>query len=270
MKHKPRNRANAPSAKKFTGNQNKSSFQGPDDEIATLWGLHAVSAALKNPARQIKEAVFSRNAALRMELDPDALPDFARLAEPRDIDQLLPDNAVHQGAFLRAEFLPDTELDDIIATPGPIVILDQVTDPQNVGAMLRSASAFGVTAMVMQTRKAPPLAGALAKAAVGAVETVKEVRVVNISRAIDSLRDAGWHVVGLAGEGETLISEALSMDAPIALVMGAEGSGLRPSVAKACSQLARIPIASDMESLNVSNAAAIAFYEAARSPSSDR
>lgn len=264
MKHKPRNRPDAPKAKNFTPKPKNRSFQSADDDTALLWGLHAVEAALKNPARKIQQAVFSRNAAQRLGLDPDALPDHARLAEPRDIDQMLPEGAVHQGAMLKADFLEPAALDDVIAKGGPVVILDQVTDPMNVGAILRSAAAFGFQAMVLQTRKAPPLAGALAKAAVGAVETVAEARVVNISRAIETLADAGWSVVGLAGEAEFELSQAFNSDQPLAVVMGAEGSGLRPSVAKACTALARIPISSAMESLNVSNAAAITFYEASR------
>ena len=264
MKNKARNQSDAPRAKKFTSKAKNRSFQSHEDDEALIWGLHAVSAVLKNPARKVKSAVFSRNAAQRLDMNPDALPGFARLAEPKDIDQMLPEGAVHQGAMLKADFLEPISIEEAAEGSGPIVILDQVTDPMNVGAILRSAAAFGVTAAVMQTRKAPPLAGVLAKAAVGAVDTVYEVRVVNISRAVESLIDAGWRVVGLAGDADAELEAAVQTDEPLAIVMGAEGSGLRPGVAKSCSMLARIPISSEMESLNVSNAAAIAFYAAAR------
>ena len=144
------------------------------------------------------------------------------------------------------------------------MILDQVTDPQNVGAIFRSAAAFGIGGVVMQTRNAPALGGALAKAATGAIEIVDEIRAVNLSRAIDALTDAGWKVIGLDGSAEQTLDEAFAGNEPLAIVMGAEGEGLRQGVAKACSGLARIPIGVQMESLNVSNAAAIAFYEASK------
>ncbi|MBB33823.1 MAG: 23S rRNA (guanosine(2251)-2'-O)-methyltransferase RlmB [Hirschia sp.] len=264
MKNKPRNRGNAPNSKKFTDNPKNRSFQRIEEGFATLWGLHAVSAALNNPDRTIKKAVLSRNAAIRIGLDPDNLQTNIQLAEPKEIDAALPDGAVHQGAMLTADFLEPLELESAIEDGGPIVILDQVTDPMNVGAILRSAAAFGVRTVVMQTRKSPPFSGVLAKAAVGAVETVREIRVVNIARTIDALCQAHWNVIGLSGDSEDDIATAFNTNAPIAIVLGAEGSGLRPAVAKACTQLARIPISGAMESLNVSNAAAIALYEIGR------
>ncbi|MEZ5938560.1 MAG: RNA methyltransferase [Hyphomonadaceae bacterium] len=235
-----------------------------NDEV-WLWGLHAVAAALANPARRPSQLLVTRNAAHRLELDPEALPAFAALVEPRDLDRRLGDNAVHQGVALKAPPLAALEIDDVVLKPeAPLVILDQVTDPQNVGAVFRSAAAFGLGGVVMQTRNAPALGGALAKAAAGAIEHVAEIRAVNLSRAITALRDAGWVVVGLDGHTQTLLSDAFATTAPVAVVLGAEGAGLRPGVAEACSLLARIPMAPAMESLNVSNAAAIAFYETAR------
>jgi 23S rRNA (guanosine2251-2'-O)-methyltransferase len=154
--------------------------------------------------------------------------------------------------------------DAAISSDKVLVIMDQVTDPQNVGAVFRSAAAFGLGGVVMQTRNAPAHGGALAKAAAGAIERVEEIRAVNISRAIDTLRDAGWRVVGLDGGAEQTLEQAFAGDEPLAIVLGAEGAGIRPGVAKACTGLARIPIGEGMESLNVSNAAAIAFYEAGR------
>lgn len=230
-----------------------------------IWGLHAAGAALANPKRRISKAYVSPNGAVRAGFDPKALPKFAELMEPRDIDMKLPAGAVHQGLAVRCKPLEGADISDASMRPErSIAILDQVTDPQNVGAIFRSAAAFGVGAVVMQTRNAPAAGGALAKAAVGALEVVDEVRVVNISRAIDELRDAGWKVIGLAGEAELTLDQAVKGSEPVAIVLGAEGPGIRYQVGKACTLLARIPMHPGMESLNVSNAAAIAFYEAMR------
>jgi 23S rRNA (guanosine2251-2'-O)-methyltransferase len=209
--------------------------------------------------RKISTAFMTRTAAERAGLDLNALPRFAHIMEPGEIDLKLPPGAVHQGLAVRCRPFDGMDIAEAAARPDrPLVILDQVTDPQNVGAIFRSAAAFGVAGVVMQTRNAPALGGALAKAATGAIEKVDEIRAVNLSRAIDALVDAGWKVIGLDGTAEQTLDEAF------AIVMGAEGAGLRQGVAKACSGLARIPIGAEMESLNVSNAAAIAFYEAAR------
>jgi 23S rRNA (guanosine2251-2'-O)-methyltransferase len=230
-----------------------------------IWGIHAAGAALANPKRKISKAYVSRNAAQRAGLDADALPSFAQLLEPKEIDEKLPPGAVHQGLAVRCAPLDGLDISEAAIMPEkPLVILDQVTDPQNVGAVFRSAAAFGIGGVVMQTRNAPALGGALAKAATGAIEKLEEIRAVNLSRAIDALRDAGWRVIGLDGSADQTLDEAFAGDEPLAIVLGAEGAGIRPGVAKACSGLARIPIGEAMESLNVSNAAAIAFYEASR------
>ena len=228
-----------------------------------IWGLHAASAALNNPLRKISVAYVSPGAAQRAGLDINALPRFAHVMEPRDIDMKLPPGAVHQGLAVKCRQLDGIDIADAAMRPEQaIAILDQVTDPQNVGAIFRSAAAFGVGAIVMQTRNAPVAGGALAKAAAGAMEVVDEVRAVNISRAIDALTDAGWNVVGLDGSAELTLDQAIAGPEPVAIVLGAEGAGIRHGVAKACTRLARIPMQPGMESLNVSNAAAIAFYEA--------
>jgi 23S rRNA (guanosine2251-2'-O)-methyltransferase len=228
-----------------------------------IWGLHAAGAALRNPMRKISVAFVSPGAAQRAGLDANALPRFAHIMEPRDIDLKLPPGAVHQGLAVRCRQLDGLGIADAAMRPEQtLAILDQVTDPQNVGAIFRSAAAFGVGAIIMQTRNAPLAGGALAKAAAGAIETVEEVRAVNISRAIDALTDAGWNVVGLDGSAELTLDQAIAGPEPVAIVMGAEGAGIRHGVAKACTRLARIPMQPGMESLNVSNAAAIAFYEA--------
>ena len=225
-----------------------------------IWGVHAGLAALANPRRKIERVLATRNAAQR-------LPDGGwklELLEPDAIDSMLPAGAVHQGLAIRAAALEPFELDEACAPVDgrPVLVLDSVTDPQNVGAAYRSAAAFGARAVIMQDRKSPPLSGALAKAAAGAVETVPHVRVVNIARTIEALAEMGYLTIGLEGESTLELAEALKDDRPAALVLGAEGKGMRDMVANACERRARIPIAPDMESLNVSVAAAIALYEA--------
>lgn len=252
-KPRPRNRPN--SHKRKTSSRPQGSGEN------WLWGLHAVRAALANPSRKIKRLIGTRNGLDRL----GKIAVKAELVEPAMIDALLPRDAVHQGLALETEPLTPVQIEDLIAAGATrLVILDQISDPHNLGAIFRSASAFGFDGVVLQTRNAPMMTGTVAKAAVGAIETVQECRVVNISRALDRLNEAGFHSVGLAGEGASMIDQAVRGASKLAIVLGAEGPGLRPGVAKACAELARIPIASEMESLNVSNAAAIAFYEAAR------
>lgn len=205
--------------------------------------------ATADKARQI-EARFGRRAL--------------EVMDAHHIGLLLPQSAVHQGVAMRPAPLNDADLEDFEARRGAVVlVLDQVTDPQNVGAILRSAAAFGVVGLVLQDRHAPKLSGALAKAAAGAVERVPVARVVNLSRALDELSKLGWRTVGLAGEAEAGLAEALD-GSPTVLVMGSEGEGLRRLVAEHCDELAKIPMPGGFESLNVSAAAAIALYEAGR------
>lgn len=233
-------------------------------ETVWIYGRHAVAAALANPHRRIKRLVATKNAADWLAGKGVVHP--ADDLKPHEIDRLLPIGAVHQGIAAEAADLPRARLKEACAPDDarrPVVVLDQITDPQNIGALFRSAAAFGARAIVVQERRTPPLAGALAKAAAGAVETLPCVKAVNISRALEALAEMGYHCAGLAGEAEASII-ALPRSAPLALVMGAEGVGLRPGVAANCHRLYRIPIAPGVESLNVSNAAAIALYEACR------
>jgi 23S rRNA (guanosine2251-2'-O)-methyltransferase len=218
-------------------------------------------AALANPARRIERVVATRNAATR--LPAGAEP---QILDPDAIDGMLPPGAVHQGLAVRAFPLEPLSLEAACAPPDGrcVVVLDGVTDPQNVGAVFRSAAAFGARALVLQDRKSPPLTGALAKAAAGAIELVPHVRVVNIARAAETLRALGYLTIALEGESELALADAITDARPVALVVGAEGKGLRPGVAEACEKRARIPIAAQMESLNVSAAAAIALYEVTR------
>lgn len=222
-----------------------------------LWGQHAVASALANPKRQPIKLLATRNAADR--IGKVNVP--VELVGGEQIDRALPPAAVHQGLALETKPLAPVSIEELIDSGARrIAVLDQVSDPHNLGAIFRSAAAFGFEAVMLQTRNAPPITGIAAKSAAGAVESVTECRVVNISRALGLLADAGFHTIGLAGGSRRTVEAAVSGADRLALVLGAEGTGLRPGVAKACAETAHIPIASAMESLNVSNAAAIAFY----------
>ncbi|MDF8334410.1 23S rRNA (guanosine(2251)-2'-O)-methyltransferase RlmB [Novosphingobium cyanobacteriorum] len=232
-----------------------------------LWGRHAVEAALTNPNRQAKKLWGTREAIQAMLDDHDAeLPTSlpVEYAQAADLARLVARDAPHQGLVLDCSALDDVALDDILdeAEGRTLVILDQVTDPHNVGAILRSCAAFDVAALITQDRHAPPESGTLAKAASGALEVVPWVRVVNLSRALESISEAGYWRIGLDGDGDAAFPGALPAG-PVALVLGAEGEGLRHNVAQHCDSIARLPIASAIESLNVSNAAAIALYAVA-------
>lgn len=232
-----------------------------------LYGRHAVAAALANPERKAKSVLATKNAAAWLAEHGANATTLARLedAKPDAIDGLLHEGAVHQGIAMLTEELPRAQLKDVCAHAEhgrPVLVLDQITDPQNIGALFRSAAAFGARAVIVQDRRTPPLSGALAKAAAGALEIIPCVQVVNIARAIEALQELGYHCGGLAGEADADIAEF--PDAPLALVMGAEGAGLRRLVAATCDRLYRIPIAPRVESLNVSNAAAVSLYEVKR------
>jgi 23S rRNA (guanosine2251-2'-O)-methyltransferase len=225
-----------------------------------LWGRHAVEAALMNPRRQHRKLWATREgvASLDGELPPDFPVEYADVA---DLARLVAHDAPHQGLVLECEPLEDLHLDEVLdADPArPLVVLDQVTDPHNVGAILRSAAAFGAAALITQDRHSPPEGGALAKAASGALEIVPWVRVVNLARALEDMAEAGYWRIGLAGEADALFGEVVPAG-PVALVLGAEGEGLRHNIAAHCDALARLPMSGAIESLNVSNAAAIALY----------
>jgi 23S rRNA (guanosine2251-2'-O)-methyltransferase len=221
-----------------------------------LYGRHAVEAALGNPARTLRKLWVTSEIASRFHL-PEGLS--VEIGQAADLARLVPADAPHQGLVLEVEPLGDLHLDDVIGRPGPIVVLDQVTDPHNVGAIIRSAAAFGAAALVTQDRHSPPESGALAKAASGALEVVPWVRVTNLARALDALARGGYWRIGLDGEGDRTLAEALA-DMPIALVLGGEGAGMRQNVGAHCDAIARLPISGAVESLNVSNAAAVALY----------
>jgi 23S rRNA (guanosine2251-2'-O)-methyltransferase len=236
-----------------------------------LYGLHAVQAALANPRRQLGRAVLTARAA---ETIGAKLLSRVRVetADAEGVSRLLPAGAVHQGAAVEAQPLASQDLDEVLeqastATRRVVLVLDQLSDPHNVGAILRSAAAFGVTAVVVQDRHAPPQSGALAKAASGALETVPYVEVVNITRALETLSEHGFWRIALAGDGAAPLIQVIPTG-DVALVLGSEGDGIRRLVREHCEAAAFIPIAPDVESLNVSNAAAIALYELRRGTSS--
>jgi len=225
-----------------------------------FWGRHAVAAALDNEERQIHRIWVTREAAAHYDIPKEIPVTFADVA---DLGRLVPKDAPHQGIVAEVERLDDILLADLLdqAEDGkPLLVLDQVTDPHNVGAILRSAAAFGALGIVTQDRHAPPESGALAKAASGALETMPWVRVVNLARALDDMAAAGFWRIGLTGEANQSLAEALG-PARVALVLGAEGEGMRQNTEAHCDALARLPI-SGIESLNVSNAAAVALYAA--------
>ena len=228
-----------------------------------LWGHHAVAAALANPLRRHRKLWATRDAIASLEGElPSELP--VEYAEAADLARLVARDSPHQGLVLECDALEDVHLDEVLSgDPARVlVVLDQVTDPHNLGAILRSAAAFEACALVTQDRHAPPESGVVAKSASGALELVPWVRVVNLARALEQAAEAGYWRIGLDGDAVGTLAEALPAG-PVALVLGAEGEGLRENVAAHCDALARLPIGNLIESLNVSNAAASALYAVA-------
>ena len=226
-----------------------------------FWGKHAVSAALDNPDRRVFKAWTTREAAGFMQFPPEVV---VTMAEVTDLARLVPSDAPHQGVVIEVEPLDEIWLGDLLTEIDEcaiLLVLDQVTDPHNVGAILRSAAAFGAIGIVTQDRHSPSEGGVLAKAASGALETVPWARVVNLARALDEIAEAGFWKIGLAGDATTDLKDALG-PSRVALVLGAEGPGMRANTRDHCDAIARLPITRKVESLNVSNAAAIALYAA--------
>ncbi len=229
-----------------------------------LWGRHPVLAALANPARKgMGRLLATADRAAELERERLTNGHKVEIVDGQALDRMLPQGAVHQGLVFKVQPLEGVALEDIAGDGGVIVMLDQLTDPQNVGAIFRSALAFGAKGIVVQDRHSPALAGALAKAAAGATERLPCARVTNLSRALEKLADMGWRAVGLDGSAELTLEQALD-ERPTVLVMGSEGDGIRRLVAEHCDVLAKIPMPGGFESLNVSNAAAVALYEATR------
>lgn len=248
-----------------TGRAPSSGRAEVDDGIVRLFGSHAVEAALNNPRRRVFRLLATENAERRLADVIAAKGVIIDRATPGDLDHLLGADTVHQGLLLEAEPLPEPSLDELVNRArewGPVVLLDHVTDPHNAGAVLRSAAAFGSAGLVMTRRHSPPLNGVLAKAASGALDIVPVLPVQNLAKTMLELKERGFRLVGLEGTSTTRLEDEAFGDLT-ALVLGAEGKGLRELTAQTCDSLASITTAGALASLNVSNAAAVALHWAA-------
>ncbi len=226
-----------------------------------LFGKHAVLAALANPMRKIKRVLVTKNTQKEIEGQLKAAKNM-QLIEGGKLESMLPPGSVHQGIAMECEPLVQPSLAEWLAQniEKPVLLLDQVTDPHNVGAILRSAAAFDVGCVIVTDRNAPAESGVMAKTASGGLEVVPLIAVVNLVQAMETLKKAGYWTAGLDGHAKELIADA-KLDKKTALVLGAEGAGLRRLTGEHCDFLVRLPIAAQMESLNVSNAAAVALYD---------
>ena len=229
-------------------------LEGP----AILYGWHTVSMALQNPERRIRKLLLTENAAKRLAEENITSRVTPEIVRPGEIDRLLTPDAVHQGLLAEADALPSPDIEDL-AQEGMVLVLDQITDPHNVGAILRSAAAFAVKAVVTTARHSPEATGVLAKSASGALELVPMVTVQNLARALTQLNERGFQTLGLDSAGDADIT-TVALQAPLALVLGAEGKGLRQLTRDTCSVVARLDMPGAIKSLNVSNAAALALY----------
>jgi 23S rRNA (guanosine2251-2'-O)-methyltransferase len=244
----------------------RSSAESPRGTV-WLYGLHAVAAALGNPSRRLRRLLLTAEAETALAArQPPPWPIATETVERGRLDRLLGRDTVHQGAALLADLLAVPPLSHVLERPGPLLVLDQVSDPRNVGAILRSAQAFGAAAVIVQERNAPEETGALAKAASGALETVPLLRAVNLARTLVALKAAGFWVVGLDSSSRPLNGGSLG-SRRVALVLGAEGEGLRRLTRETCDEVAGIAMPGaghGLDSLNVAAAAAIALYELGR------
>ena len=230
----------------------------PSDDAAVLYGWHPVTAALQNPARRVRKLLATENAARRLADEKVPTKPVPEIVRPDAIAARLPADAVHQGVYLEADPLPSPPIEEL-ATDGVVLVLDQITDPHNVGAIFRSAAAFAVTAIVTTARHSPEATGVLAKSASGALEHVPLVTVQNLARALAALKARGFLVIGLDSSGEDDFA-GLALRQPLALVLGAEGKGLRQLTKETCDHVARLDLPGAIQSLNVSNAAAVALH----------
>lgn len=232
----------------------------PGDEIAALYGWHSVKAALQNPARKFRRLLATDNAARRLAEEGVTLALTPEIVRPGAIAERLSADAVHQGLYLEADPLPSPPIEEIEAN-GIVLVLDQITDPHNVGAIFRSAAAFSATAIVTTARHSPEATGALAKAASGALEIVPLVTIQNLARGLSALGEKGFLRIGLDSEAHDTLDD-VPLSAPLALVLGAEGKGLRQLTKETCDHLARLDLPGSIKSLNVSNAAALSLHVA--------
>jgi 23S rRNA (guanosine2251-2'-O)-methyltransferase len=235
----------------------RESLQPPED-VAVLFGWHTVTAALHNPARRLRKLLVTENAARRLAEEKVPVSPGPEVVRPDAIAARLPPDAVHQGIYAETDPLPSPPIEEL-ATDGVVLVLDQITDPHNVGAIFRSAAAFAATAIVTTARHSPEATGVLAKSASGALEHVPLVTVQNLARALATLKARGFLVIGLDSSGEDDLA-GLVLRRPLALVLGAEGKGLRQLTKETCDHVARLNLPGAIQSLNVSNAAAVALY----------
>lgn len=232
------------------------------DENDVIYGAHPVEEALKNPNRKFVKLTCTLNGAQRLNPFTQPLGITPEIVNSKVLDRKVEPDAVHQGMILEAKALRQPQLSEIEQS-GVVVMLDQVTDPHNVGAILRSCAAFQVTAVVTTARHSAEASGVLFKAASGAYEHVPFVKVTNLARAMEELRDAGFRLVGLDSEAEIALGE-VDKTSPLVLVLGAEGKGLRELTRKNCDVVAKLDFSGAIRSLNVSNAAAVALYALTR------
>ena len=229
----------------------------PDGPVI-LYGWHTVTMALANPQRRIRKLTLTENAARRLADENIQTRIAPEIVRPQEIDRLLSPDAVHQGLLAEADPLPSPDI-ETLKQEGMVLVLDQITDPHNVGAILRSAAAFAVKAIVTTARHSPEATGVLAKSASGALELVPIVTVQNLARALNELNDHGFQTVGLDSEGTEDLGK-VQLQQPLALVLGAEGKGLRQLTRETCRVVARLDMPGEIKSLNVSNACVLALY----------
>lgn len=248
-------------AKRKHKNPHKDRKTLADSSQLYIYGSHAVRAAVDNPQRHIKNLYLTENAAHELAETLAKRNIQAQISKPQKLASLLPPDAVHQGMVLETAPLPEPDLADLAASGKLLLLLDQVSDPRNVGAILRAAAVFGAGGIILPRRNSPPPSGALAKTASGALEVVPMVPVTNLARALETLHKAGYMSVGLDERGDTLIGD-VPKDRPLAVVMGAEGPGLRRLTRETCDMLARLPVADDagFATLNVATATAVTLY----------
>ena len=247
-----------PAQKRVKSNKDWTPPQLPLEQVL-LYGLHTVRAALDNPERKLIKLSVTQNAFARLEIgEPDSLKFPVEFVSPQDIDKLLGPEAIHQGVMLETRPLPTRRLDALKESP-LLLVLDQVTDPHNVGAIMRSAVAFGAGAVVTTQRHSPTESGVLAKSASGALELIPYIQITNLSDAIEELHKLGFQTIGLDSDGPAPLEGSFTGDR-IALVLGSEGKGLRQKTRETVMALARLDMPGEIKSLNVSNAAAVALY----------
>jgi 23S rRNA (guanosine2251-2'-O)-methyltransferase len=232
----------------------------PTEDTVVLYGMHTVAAALANPNREIRKLLATENAARRLTDDGIKLRIEPEIVRPHAIAERLSPDAVHQGLYLEAGPLPAPPIEEI-EPKGVVLVLDQITDPHNVGAIFRSAAAFAASAIVTTARHSPEATGVLAKSASGALDLVPLITVQNLARGLAALKERGFFVVGLDSSGDGDLAE-IPIKEPLALVLGAEGKGLRQLTRDLCDHVARLNLPGAIKSLNVSNAAALSLYVA--------